>query len=90
MLVLTRKSGESIIIGEDIEIQVVSVEGDAVRIGIRAPKEVPVFRSEIVEAIRLENLRARRDASQLGQGLDKLLPRVEPKKGGSPGEEKDK
>lgn len=75
MLVLTRKSGESIVIGEDIEITVVSVEGEAVRLGIRAPREVPVYRSEICEEIRLENLRALRSAGQLQEDLRDALPR---------------
>jgi carbon storage regulator len=47
MLVLTRKRLESIMIGDDIEIRVLSIIGDKVRIGIRAPREVPVYRQEI-------------------------------------------
>ena len=47
MLVLTRKSNQSIMIGDDIEISVLSVMGEKVRIGIQAPQEVPVFRTEI-------------------------------------------
>ncbi len=47
MLVLTRKSNQSIMIGDDIEISVLSVNGEKVRIGIQAPQEVPVFRMEI-------------------------------------------
>ncbi len=47
MLVLTRKSNQSIMIGDDIEISVLSVMGDKVRIGIQAPQDVPVFRTEI-------------------------------------------
>ncbi len=47
MLVLTRKSNQSIMIGDDIEVSVLSVMGDKVRIGIRAPQDVPVFRTEI-------------------------------------------
>jgi carbon storage regulator len=47
MLVLTRKSNQSIMIGDDIEVSVLSVMGDKVRIGIQAPQEVPVFRTEI-------------------------------------------
>ncbi|MGO8730579.1 MAG: carbon storage regulator CsrA [Streptosporangiaceae bacterium] len=47
MLVLTRKSNQSIMIGDDIEVSVLSVMGDKVRIGIQAPQEIPVFRTEI-------------------------------------------
>ena len=47
MLVLTRKHLESIMIGDDIEIRVLSIMGDKVRIGISAPREVPVYRKEI-------------------------------------------
>jgi carbon storage regulator len=47
MLVLTRKSNQSIMIGDDVEVSVLSVVGDKVRIGIQAPQSVPVFRTEI-------------------------------------------
>ena len=47
MLVLSRKTGESIMIGDDIEITLVSTEGSKVRIGIQAPADVPVHRKEI-------------------------------------------
>jgi carbon storage regulator len=47
MLVLTRKSNQSIMIGDDIEVSVLSVVGEKVRVGIQAPPDVPVFRTEI-------------------------------------------
>jgi carbon storage regulator len=47
MLVLTRKHRESIMIGDEIEVRVLSIRGDKVRLGIQAPHEVPVFRKEI-------------------------------------------
>ena len=47
MLVLTRKANQSIMIGDDIEVSVLSVMGEKVRIGIQAPQEIPVFRTEI-------------------------------------------
>lgn len=47
MLVLTRKSSQSIMIGDDIEVSVLSVMGDKVRIGIQAPRDIPVFRKEV-------------------------------------------
>jgi carbon storage regulator len=57
MLVLSRKKGEEIIIGRDVVITVVDIQEDRVRIGISAPKEVPVHRREVFEAIRLEERR---------------------------------
>lgn len=55
MLVLSRKSNESIMIGGNIEIVVLGVEGDTVKIGIRAPREVDIYRKEIYMAIQEEN-----------------------------------
>jgi carbon storage regulator len=52
MLVLSRKKNESIIINDNIRIVVVEIRGDKVRLGIEAPKEVPVHRNEVYEAIR--------------------------------------
>ncbi|GAB7389192.1 hypothetical protein BSNK01_30300 [Bacillaceae bacterium] len=60
MLVLTRKPNESIMIGDSIEIKVLAVEGDQVRLGIVAPKEVEVHRKEIFLAILEENRQASR------------------------------
>ena len=53
MLVLTRKKGESIIIRENIVLTVVEVRGDKVRLGIAAPRDVPVFRRELYDAIKV-------------------------------------
>ncbi len=58
MLVLTRKPDQSIMIGNDIEITVLEVRGEQVRIGIRAPRSVSVHRKEVFEQIRLENEKA--------------------------------
>ncbi len=55
MLVLTRKKNEKIIIGEDITIVVVEMRGDKVRLGIEAPKEVPVHREEVKRQIDAKN-----------------------------------
>lgn len=55
MLVLTRKKEEAIVIGEDIEIVIVEVGEDRVRIGIKAPREMKVFRKELLEAVKEEN-----------------------------------
>ncbi|MBJ7472058.1 MAG: carbon storage regulator CsrA [Solirubrobacteraceae bacterium] len=58
MLNITRKIGEKIIIGEDVVLEVMEVSGSSVRIGIRAPRSVPVYREEIWEAVRAENAAA--------------------------------
>ncbi|HPJ26998.1 MAG TPA: carbon storage regulator CsrA [Synergistaceae bacterium] len=58
MLVLTRKKGEILAIGEDIFISVVDVRGDSVRLGIEAPKSIPVWRKEVLDEIAEENRKA--------------------------------
>ncbi|SFK79555.1 carbon storage regulator CsrA [Brevibacillus centrosporus] len=55
MLVLSRKMGESIMIGDHIEVKVVSVDGDTIRLGISAPREISVHRKEIYVGIKEEN-----------------------------------
>jgi carbon storage regulator len=55
MLVLTRKTNQSIMIGDDVEVSVLAVAGDKVRIGITAPRDVPVFRKEVYLSIQAEN-----------------------------------
>ena len=64
MLVLARQRDQTVIIGDDIEVTVVDVRGDKVRLGINAPKHVSVHRKEVYEAIRKEN----REASRLRPG----------------------
>ena len=58
MLILTRKLGERIVIGEDVVISVVEVRGDQVKLGIDAPRNVKVFRQEVFNSIQQENQRA--------------------------------
>lgn len=58
MLVLTRKKGQALMIGHDIELSIIDIQGDQVRIGINAPKNIPIHRKEIYEEIRKENLSA--------------------------------
>ncbi|AHC14632.1 carbon storage regulator CsrA [Salinispira pacifica] len=65
MLVLTRKINEAIMIGDDIEIAVVDIKGDQVKLGIRAPRSVKVFRHEVYEAIQDENRRAAESSGDL-------------------------
>jgi carbon storage regulator len=55
MLVLSRQRDQTIMIGDDIEITVVDIRGDKVRLGINAPHDVPVHRKEVYEAIKREN-----------------------------------
>jgi carbon storage regulator len=74
MLVLTRKSNQSIMIGDDIEVSVLSIMGEKVRIGIQAPRDIPVFRKEVYLEIQEERqnvgARAEVDAAleQMGRG----------------------
>ena len=58
MLVLSRKKNESIMIGDHVEVKILSVDGDQVKIGIGAPKSVKVHRSEIFEPIQQQNKEA--------------------------------
>ena len=58
MLIITRKKGESLIIGEDIEITVVKLEDGSVKLGIEAPKNIKIFRKEIYELVKKENIEA--------------------------------
>lgn len=58
MLVLTRKAGESIVIGSQIRITVLEMQGRQIRLGIEAPSEIPVHRGEVYERIREENEQA--------------------------------
>jgi carbon storage regulator len=62
MLVLTRKTGQKLIIANDIEITVLEIRGEAVKFGIQAPRHVTVYREEVYEEIRKANLQATREA----------------------------
>ena len=55
MLMMTRRAGQKIIVGDDVTIEVVEVAGNTVRIGVNAPRSVPVYREEIWTAVRAEN-----------------------------------
>ena len=55
MLALTRKKGESLMINNDIEITVLEIRGDQIKIGVSAPKEVPIYRKEVYTQIQQEN-----------------------------------
>ena len=62
MLVLTRKSNQSIMIGDDVEVSVLAIMGEKVRIGIQAPRDVPVFRKEVYLEIQQERVNAGKGA----------------------------
>jgi len=69
MLILTRKQGESVAIGDDIQVTVVEIQGKQVKLGVKAPREIAVHRQEIYEKIQEENIRA----AQISQAdLDRL------------------
>ncbi|WP_202079356.1 carbon storage regulator CsrA [Caldalkalibacillus salinus] len=70
MLVLSRKKGESIIIDEEIEIKVVAVEGDTIKLGVEAPKHISIHRKEVYLSIQEENRAA---ASQSSIELSELI-----------------
>jgi len=65
MLILSRKTNEKIMIGDEISISIIEIRGDQVRIGVDAPKSVKVFRQEVYDAIRAENRAAAESASIL-------------------------
>ncbi|MGG0662684.1 carbon storage regulator CsrA [Viridibacillus arvi] len=71
MLVLTRKTGESIMVGDQIELKVLSVDGDQVKLGIVAPKSVKVHRSEVYQSIQQQNKEALNVSQLLLEQLSK-------------------
>ncbi|NQX47196.1 carbon storage regulator CsrA [Paenibacillus tritici] len=77
MLVLTRKKGESIIIQDNIEITILSVEGDIVKVGINAPKHVDIFREEVYLSIKEAN---KESASPTQGNLNALMERLRTQK----------
>lgn len=89
MLVLSRQRDETIMIGDDIEITVVDIRGDKVRVGINAPSRVAVHRKEVYEAIRAENERSARmtqgAAEELGRSVGESMRGRRPGMGGGVG-----
>lgn len=69
MLVLTRRPGESIVVGQNIVITVIEIKGGQVRIGIDAPREIDVYREEIYEQVRQENIAAVANANEIRQAV---------------------
>ncbi len=73
MLVLARKINESIMIGDDIEVVVVDIKGDQIKLGIRAPRNVSVHRSEVYREIQDQNKKAAASTSKSLKDLSDLL-----------------
>ncbi len=72
MLVLTRKGNQSIMIGDDIEISVLAITGEKVRIGIEAPRSVPVFRKEVWVDIQRDRDAEADEGAEVNEALDRL------------------
>lgn len=72
MLVLSRKKGESIVINNNIVLTVLGVEGDSVKIGISAPRDIDIYRKEIFEAIQQNNQAAAMDLEAIRSAMEGL------------------
>jgi carbon storage regulator len=68
MLIITRKPGEKIMLGDDVIIEVMEISGSRVRIGIAAPRSVPVYREEIWNAVKQENAAAAAASASVADG----------------------
>jgi len=75
MLVLTRKPGQSIMIGDGVEVQVLSVAGEKVRLGITAPRDVSIFRDEVYNRIEDENRKDAGSDDAVAGALERLSTR---------------
>jgi len=73
MLVLTRKRNQSIMIGDNIELVIVDIKGDQVKIGVKAPRNITVHRKEVFEEIQLENKKAANANIKDLKGLNDLF-----------------
>lgn len=71
MLVITRKKGESLMIGDDIEITIAKLDDGSVKLGINAPKEVTILRKELYEQVKNENVKATEFDISLLKGIKK-------------------
>jgi carbon storage regulator len=70
MLIITRKAGERVMVGDDIVVHVMELVGGSVRIGIEAPRSIPVYREEIYAAVREENLAAAEASGELPKAAE--------------------
>jgi carbon storage regulator len=71
MLIITRRAGEKIVVGDDVVVQVMEITGNTVRLGIAAPKSTPVYREEIWAAVKEEN------EASAATGVEQM-PKVDP------------
>ena len=76
MLILTRKSGESITIGDDVKVTVVEIKGKQVRVGIEAPRSYIIHREEVYISIQEENRRAAKESPLSLKGIKSLLGKL--------------
>jgi carbon storage regulator len=82
VLILTRRVGESIIVGDDVTVTVFEVRGDAVRIGVEAPRSIQVHRQEVYEELRRANEQA---SSPTESAIEQLRGALRPSEPGTPG-----
>ncbi len=73
MLVLARKINQSIILNDNIELVVLDIQGEQVKLGIKAPRDIKIYRKEIYEAIQKENIEAAKTAAHKLDELTKIL-----------------
>jgi len=90
MLVLSRQRDESIMVGDDVEITIVDVRGDKVRLGITAPKSIPVHRREIYDAIQREKAEAKAAHAQSEGGAPEGAVEARKQHGGNTSEQAEK
>jgi hypothetical protein len=73
MLALSRKPGESVVIGNNIEITILEVKGEQIKVGIKAPKDIAIYRKELFEQIQDSNREASETSVQVMKNLNKIF-----------------
>ena len=79
MLVLGRRAGESVIIGDEIIVTILAVDGEKIKVGIQAPSDTRILRQELYDSVKEENLRAADQSAQLGDLLPSLVDLLQKK-----------